>query len=147
MQPMTIPAETTVHVWTRLIRAQKAAVAQVEAALKCSAMPPLIWYDALLALDRAGAEGLRPFELESALLLPQYGVSRLVDKLVSEGHLQRISCPVDGRGHRLVITPSGVALRQRMWTVYGPAIDAAIGQKLSDEEAQLLASLLPKLVP
>jgi DNA-binding MarR family transcriptional regulator len=142
---MSAPSETTVHVWTRLIRAHKAAMAHVESALKRSKMPPLIWYDALLVLERAGADGLRPYEMEDALLLPQYGVSRLVERLAKEGYLQRINCEDDGRGQSLVITPTGLDLRQKMWTVYGPAIEDAVGKKLTAEDAQLLANLLPKL--
>lgn len=144
-EPMSSPSETTVQVWIRLIRAHKAAMAHVESALKRDKMPPLIWYDALLALERAGADGLRPYELEGSLLLPQYGVSRLVERLAKEGHLQRVSCEDDGRGQSLVITPSGQNLRQQMWTVYGPAINEAVGNKLSSEDASRLSKLLPNL--
>lgn len=144
-ETMTLPSETTVQVWTRLIRAHKAAMAHVESALKRNKMPPLIWYDALLALERAGPDGLRPYELEGSLLLPQYGVSRLVERLAKEGHLQRVSCEDDGRGQSLVITPSGLELRQQMWTVYGPAIEEAVGGKLTSADASRLSELLPIL--
>ena len=45
--------------------------------------PPLAWYDALLEIEKAGPDGLRPFELRKLLLLPQYGTSRLLDRMVT----------------------------------------------------------------
>ena len=51
------------------------AIEAVEARLKAADLPPLGWYDVLLELEKAGEAGLRPFELQARLLLPQYGVS------------------------------------------------------------------------
>jgi DNA-binding MarR family transcriptional regulator len=142
----TMPSDTVVRAWARLLRAQQAAMSQVESALKAAKMPPLAWYDALLELERAGEKGLRPFELEREMLLPQYSLSRLVDRIESKGCLVRRSCGEDGRGHRIVITKSGRELRSRMWPVYAAAIGTSVGACLSDEEAASLDKLLSKLL-
>lgn len=143
---MSVPSKQTTQTWTRLIRAQHAALTVAENALKQDGLPPLIWYDVLLELERADKSGLRPFELERELLLPQYGVSRLVEKIEKQGYLQRDTCQDDKRGQRLVITNTGKKLRRRMWTVYGPAIEDAVGQKLTPSEAKQLSELLVKLI-
>ena len=143
---MTEPSDSTVKTWARLLRAHRAALTSVEGALKVAGLPPLTWYDLLLELERAGEGGLRPFELERELLLPQYGVSRLIDRLEKAGHLERKACEDDGRGQRLVITESGRKLRREMWPVYGQAIEGAVGRRLTRAEARSLSGLLAKLV-
>ena len=139
------PSQTTVRAWTQLLQAHKVASSDVEGRLKAAGLPPLAWYDVLLELDRVGEHGLRPFELERVLLLPQYGLSRLLDRIAAAGHLERRPCPSDGRGQTLVITESGKDLRRRMWPVYGEAIEAAVGSKLAETEASDLSALLRKL--
>ncbi len=63
------------------MRPQQAVLAAVEADLKAAGFPPLGWYDVLLELSRAADGGLRPFALEQELLLAQYNLSRLLDRL------------------------------------------------------------------
>ncbi len=139
------PDPETVDAWTSLLRAHNAALGRIEAALKRAGLPPLAWYDVLWELEQAGDGGLRPFELERRLLLPQYGLSRLTDRIAREGCLEKRPCAEDGRGQVLALTPSGRALRRDMWKVYGPAIEDAVGRRLPAGEAARLAALLSRL--
>ncbi len=140
------PSKTVIRAWARLLRAQQSALAKVERALKDAGLPPLAWYDVLLELDRAGEKGLRPFELERELLLPQYGLSRLLDRIEASGFVARHPCEEDGRGHVVVITKSGKTLRRRIWPVYATSLQSAIGANLTDDEATLLGDLLGHLL-
>jgi DNA-binding MarR family transcriptional regulator len=140
------PSETVIRAWARLVRAQQVAMTTIETALKAARLPPLSWYDALLELERAGEEGLRPFELEREMLLPQYSLSRLVDRIERDGYLARSPCADDGRGQVIVITKAGRDLRRRMWPIYAAAIQQAIGAHISDDEAAVLDKLLGKLL-
>jgi len=135
-----------VKTWISLTRAQQLAMTDIERALKEADLPPLAWYDALLELERAGEEGLRPYELERRMLLAQYNLSRLIARLSRAGYVARKACADDGRGQVLVITAPGRAMRRRMWTVYGPAIQTALGDCLSDSEIKRLAALLSTLI-
>lgn len=140
------PEEAVVSAWTRLTRAQQQAQAAIETALKAAALPPLAWYDVLLETERAGKQGLRPFELERAMLLAQYNLSRLIDRIEAAGYVERRPCEDDARGHRVVITETGRALRRRMWPVYARAIEAAVGRRLSAQQARTLGDLLGHLI-
>ena len=142
--PERLPSEAVIRAWARLIRAQQAVLAAVETELKAAGFPPLAWYDVLLELSRA-QEGLRPFALEQELLLAQYNLSRLLDRLERAGYLERRACPEDGRGQIVIITASGRALVKRMWPTYRAAIARHVGTKLSEDEAARLATLLGKL--
>jgi DNA-binding MarR family transcriptional regulator len=143
--PERPPSDAVIRAWARLIRAQQAVLAAVEAELKAAGFPPLAWYDALLELSRVSDAGLRPFALEQQLLLAQYNLSRLLDRLEKAGYVERRTCPEDGRGQIVAITSAGRALVKRMWPTYRAAIARHVGAKLSEEETTRLASLLAKL--
>jgi DNA-binding MarR family transcriptional regulator len=139
-------SNTTVRAWARLVKAHRVALASIEKALKAADLPPLGWYDALLELERAGSDGLRPFELEREMLLAQSNLSRLVDRIEKVGYIERRACEDDGRGQVLAITRAGKELRRRMWVVYRVAIQAAFGNHLSDKETRTLDALLGRLI-
>jgi DNA-binding MarR family transcriptional regulator len=140
------PRGAVVRTWARLMKAQKIALAAIEQALKSAKLPPLAWYDALLELERAGDQGLRPFELEPEMLLAQYNLSRLIDRIEEAGYAERRACADDGRGQVIVITAAGRQMRRRMWGVYGLAIQRAMGDHLSVKEVEALGALLGTLI-
>ena len=138
------PSQAAIQAWARLERAHRAALATVEARLKAAGLPDLAWYDVLLELERADG-GLRPFELQKAMLFAQYNLSRLIDRMATAGYVARAASEEDGRGHVLRITRSGRAIRRRIWPVYAAAIEEAVGSRLSDAEARTLVDLLSRL--
>jgi DNA-binding MarR family transcriptional regulator len=139
------PSEIVIRAWVRLARAQQIALATIEAALKKADLPPLVWYDVLLEVERAKQKGIRPFELERAMLLAQYNLSRLLDRIERAGYIERTASPDDGRGQVIQITELGESVRRRMWPVYAGAIEQALGKKLSADEALALADLVGRL--
>lgn len=132
-----------VRAWVALLRAQATALGAVQAELKAAGFPPLEWYDVMWELERGGP--LRPREVQARLLLAQYNLSRLIDRMGREGLLERRPCPEDRRGQLVMITQAGKVLRARMWPVYRGAIDRAVGCRLEAEEATNLARLLGHL--
>ena len=48
------PSEAVIRVWARLMKAQRLTLASVERELKAAGLPPLVWYDVLLEVERAG---------------------------------------------------------------------------------------------
>ena len=74
------------------------------------------------------------------MLLAQYNLSRLIDRMEKAGYVERRPLMEDRRGQDIVITSAGKNLRRRMWAVYGPAIQAAIGDHLSPKQIEKLAA-------
>jgi DNA-binding MarR family transcriptional regulator len=138
------PIDAAVRAWARLTKAQQKAQASIEKALKKANLPPLAWYDVLLELERGGGS-LRPFELEREMLLAQYNLSRLLDRLEKAGFVERRAYAKDRRGHVVAITTAGKTMRRRMWSIYGPAIQAAVGTHLSAKQIDSLNALLGAL--
>jgi DNA-binding MarR family transcriptional regulator len=147
MRVEDLPKDPTVAAWVAILRAGHGVVAAVAADGKAAGFPPLEWYDVLWELERSPKPGLRPFELEEGLLLAQYNLSRLVDRMCAAGYVEKRPCETDARGQILVITDKGRALRKRMWPTYFAAIQRHIGSYLSDEEARVLCGLLVRLMP
>jgi DNA-binding MarR family transcriptional regulator len=139
------PSTNTTAAWTSLIRAQHALMDAIEGELKDAGFPPLSWYDVLLELSRAPRGSLRPVELEKRMLLPQYGLSRLIDRMVEAELAVRTQCPVDKRGNFVGITDIGRDVQKKMGHAYSAAIERHVGSKLTDVEAQKLAQLLERL--
>lgn len=140
------PSQAVIRAWTQLVRAQRVALAGVEADLKAAGFPPLGWYDVLLELSRAPDHGLRPFELEGCLLLAQYNLSRLLERMEAADYVGRRPCAEDGRGHLVVIADRGRQALKRMWPAYRAAIARHVGAKLGEDDAARLAALLGKLI-
>ena len=63
-------------------------------------------YDVLYTLSKS-REPLRIGELHRHVLLSQPALSRMVDRLVERGLIERCPDPADGRGVRLSVTDAG----------------------------------------
>jgi DNA-binding MarR family transcriptional regulator len=137
MQP-ALPSESVVRAWVRLIKAQRRTLRLIEADIKAAGFPALAWYDILLELKRAGGS-LRPQEMEDKLLLAQHNVSRMIDRLADAGLVERRPLADDARGQVVALTAAGQDLQQRMWPVYGAAIQKHIGARIGrDRQADAL---------
>jgi DNA-binding MarR family transcriptional regulator len=142
---MQRPTDVTVKAWAALVLAQRAAMGGIETDLKNAGLPPLSWYDVLYSLRRARGGRLSPRDLENAMLLEQYNLSRLLDRMEVDGVLRRVPYPGDRRRQLIEITTQGRALQKRMWPVYASAIERHVGCKITENEAEALADTLAKL--
>jgi DNA-binding MarR family transcriptional regulator len=143
---MQEPSAAVIKAWGRLIRAERTVVGRIEAELKGAGFPSLHWYDVLLELKRGPDGRLSPRQIEEAVLFEQYNLSRLIDRMEVEGLVRRIPFPGDKRRQLVEITGAGRALQERMWTVYGAAINRFFGERLGEKEAGQLSALLLKLL-
>lgn len=95
--------------WRSFLRAHAALTRRLERDLAAAGGISLSDYDVLLNLAGAPPEGLRPSDLAERVLLTRSGLTRLVDRLVALGHVERRACPTDRRGQLLVLTERGRA--------------------------------------
>lgn len=136
-----------IALWARFVRVSQAVLAGVEGDLKAAGFPPLVWYDALLELRRVEPDGLRPYELEREMLLAQYNVSRLVERLVRAGYVRKEPSREDARGQLVFTTEKGMALLDAMWPAYRNAIQSRFVARLAPAEAEALSGILERLRP
>jgi len=78
-------------------------------------------------------------------LLNKHNLSRLLDRLQSQGLLERNACEEDGRGNRVRITPEGENILKNMWPVYRFTIQENFGDKLNQKELEQLIQTLSRI--
>ena len=66
-------------------------------------------YDALLTIARSPGRRIRMGLLADEVILSKSGVTRLIDRLVSDGLVERGVCLSDARGAEAVLTEAGLA--------------------------------------
>jgi DNA-binding MarR family transcriptional regulator len=134
------------HAWSLFLTAHAVLAERVEAQLAQAQLPPLAWYDALWALERAPEGQLRMHELAHSMVISRSNLTRLLDKLEEVGLAQRERSSHDRRGAHAVITVEGRKLRKQMWMVYGKAIAMHFNQHLSAHEQKVIAQVMLKLI-
>lgn len=104
--PGPIAADPRLLPWLVFIQAHSAVTRAIEAELQATDGISLADFDALIQLALAGGQ-LRMSELADRVLLSRSGVSRLVDRLVTEGLVERRACPTDARVSWATLTDQG----------------------------------------
>ena len=66
-------------------------------------------YDALLTIAQAPERRIRMRQLADEVILSKSGVTRLIDRLVDDGLVERSACLADARGAEAVLTDRGLA--------------------------------------
>jgi DNA-binding MarR family transcriptional regulator len=100
----------------------------------------------LLRLDMDGGH-LRMSELADMVFLSPSGVSRLVDRLVADGLLERRACDSDGRAVHAAITDQGRALLLQAEPTYTAALRRLFVGQFTQAEYAELGALLLRLAP
>jgi DNA-binding MarR family transcriptional regulator len=93
--------------WSTFLRAHAKVVRALESELQAEQDLALTDYDVLIQLSAADDRRLRMSDLADRLLLSRSGATRLVDRLVADGLVERIVCDSDRRGQWASLTDAG----------------------------------------
>lgn len=141
---MTGPDPERLAVWRDFLQAHARLLDVLGSELEERCGLPLTWYDVLLNLHQAGG-ALRMHDLASAVLLSRSGLTRLVDRMVAAGLVERKACAEDRRGLLAVVTPAGVAALRAAAPVHLAGIEEHFARHLDEAEVAALATALPKI--
>jgi DNA-binding MarR family transcriptional regulator len=133
-----------IEAWGRLLLAHKVLIERIQKALAAAGLPPLEWYDVLLALALRDERRMRLHQLGDWVALSRSNLTRLCDRLEKAGAIERVRSPEDGRGQFAQMTPAGAALLKKMWPVYRRSIESHFARHYSGREAAGLAELLKR---
>jgi DNA-binding MarR family transcriptional regulator len=106
---------------------------------------PLSWYDAMVRLRRTPEGFLTMTQLGAEVSLTSGGITRLVDRLVEAGYVERQNCPTDRRSVFVSLTPLGVAKVEAATAAHLVGLDRHLLAPLDDDERTALAVALRKL--
>src|SRR5882724_6484785 len=125
---------------TRLKRLGERLQAQTQVLLELAEVDlPASHFPILAALDRLGAMNVG--ELTEAVGMSQPGVTRLLDKLETEGLVRSTQSAGDRRVRTIALTKSGRQLISRSQRTVWPMIEAAVADACAGPAQPLLAAL------
>jgi DNA-binding MarR family transcriptional regulator len=101
-------------------------------------------YDVLYTLSKCD-EPIRLSDLNRNVLLSQPALSRMVDRLVERGLVQRTPDPADGRSVRLSLTSIGRERQRVTGGRHAIGVARTVGHALSEDELRELERLCGKL--
>lgn len=133
-----------VSAWEALFRAQVGVMRQLGTEFPCHDIS-FNEYDVLYTLARARGQRLRLRDLNRNVLLTQPSVSRLIDRIVARGLVEKLPDASDARGTIIHLTDAGREVFRAVGRVHAESIDRLVGTALDENELHQLIELTSKL--
>jgi DNA-binding MarR family transcriptional regulator len=107
LAPRPAPDDPRLGAWRSFIHAHARLLRRLDEELQDAHGLSLAEYDALMQLVNAPDRRLRMSVLAERVLLSRSGITRLVDRLVAAGFVERSACASDARGAEAALTAKG----------------------------------------
>ena len=120
-------SDLEIGAWRAFLRAGTTSAVALEAALAETGVSHSE-YDVLVNVATGPKDGLRPTELAERVLITKSGLTRLLDRMVERGYIERRACASDRRGQLVVLTSDG----RRAFRRAAPNVVRAIGTIFGD---------------
>ncbi|MFL5873429.1 MAG: MarR family winged helix-turn-helix transcriptional regulator [Solirubrobacterales bacterium] len=131
--------------WIAIAQTHAAVTGRLQEALTAAELPPLPWFEVLATLDRAPEQRLKMGDLAEALVITRGGLTKLVDRLIKAGLLERTFCETDRRVSYATLLPAGVELLGEMRPIVRAELASAFSANLSVEQADQLRTMLEQV--
>lgn len=131
--------------WIAMTRTHAAVSGRLQEALTAAGLPPLSWFEVLATLDRAPEQQMKMGELAEALVITRGGLTKLVDRLIKAGLLERALCETDRRVSYAALLPAGAELLGEMRPVVREEFEAAFSANLTATEAKELQATMERI--
>jgi DNA-binding MarR family transcriptional regulator len=102
------PNDPRLGAWRAFLLAHARLSRRLDEELRAEHGLTLPEYDALLQIAQAPDRRLRMSQLADLVVLSRSGVTRLIDRLVADGLVERSQCLSDARGAEAVLTRAGL---------------------------------------
>ena len=99
--------------WGALTRTHAAITERLQEALAQGDFPPLPWYEVLATVAEAPEQRMKMGDLAEALVITRGGLTKLVDRLIKAGLLERTFCETDRRVSYATLLPAGADAARR----------------------------------
>ncbi len=133
---------TELRAWQALLHAHDQVTRKLDAELRDEHGLSLVSYDVLLRLARAPGRALRMTELAGKVLMSPSGLTRVVDRLVAAGLVQRDRFEGDARGMLARLTEPGRQVLRRAARTHLRGIREHFTGPLSPAQLRNVASAL-----
>lgn len=109
MPKVTAADEALITTFGRLVEAYSTLDQQLGRSLEERAGIPHTWFEVLLRISRADAGRISMGALAQQVALTTGGITRLLDRMIAAGLVQRVPCPTDRRVQFAALTTQGRA--------------------------------------
>jgi DNA-binding MarR family transcriptional regulator len=131
--------------WGALTRTHAAVTGRIQEALAQADFPPLPWYEVLEAVAESPERRMRMGDLAEALVITRGGLTKLVDRLIRAGLLERTFCESDRRVSYATLLPAGAELLEEMRPLVVGELEAAFSANITVRQAQQLRETLDRV--
>ena len=138
--------ERELGAWAGLMRTHAALTRALDADLETAHGLPLTSFEVLMHLADEDGQRLRMSDLADRVLLSRSGLTRLVDRLESQGLLERATCKSDARGSYAVLTAAGAERLRAARATHRAGVRERFLTRLTEEEQDLLAGVFERLI-
>jgi DNA-binding MarR family transcriptional regulator len=128
--------------WRSLAQTHAAVSGRLQEALAAAELPPLAWFEMLAAIAASEQERMKMGDLAEALVITRGGLTKLVDRLVKAGLIERTFCDTDRRVSYATLLPAGNDLLEEMVPVVSGELNLAFAARLSERQADELRTTL-----
>lgn len=134
--------KTSLKLWLQLAKTSAALQAQVNVRFRARHNQSLARFDVLSQLARAPGQSLNVGALSQALIASPGNISRLLDRMQSDGLIKRQASAVDRRSIAVKITPKGSALFDEMAEDHANWINALLSGQSETQQQNLHSALV-----
>lgn len=131
-----------IHTWQTFQAAANMLFNELDRRLQNDAGISLADYGLLARLGEVDEWGLRMSDLAESTAFSRSRISHAIDRLESQGWVERRSCPTDRRGSYSVLTPKGQTKLQEAEPIHTEVIKRHLLGPLSDQEVDTLQMAL-----
>lgn len=131
--------------WHAFIRAHARVVRLLESELESEQGLSLPAYEVLAHLSEAPERRLRMSDLAAVSVLTPSGLTRVVDRLVREGYVERQRCASDARVVYAAVTEAGVARVEQAYPTHLHGVRQHLVDRLSPAQLAAIRDALEPL--
>lgn len=128
--------------WRALAQTHAAVSGRLQEALASAELPPLAWFEMLAAIAATEGQRMRMGDLAEALVITRGGLTKLVDRLVKAGLIERTFCETDRRVSYATLLPAGAELLGEMVPVVSAELEMTFAARLTERQAEDLRTTL-----
>ena len=134
------------HLMGLIVRSHRLLTDRLGRQLEEEAGIPLVFFDVLINIGAAPEGRMTMSRLSTDIALTTGGVTRLVDRMVEAGLVERQACPSDRRVIHVILTPEGRDTLNRAIATHIEGIDRHLIAHLDDKDRAALATALTKIL-
>lgn len=128
-----------------LVEANRRLARTMESSLRSNHALTLVDFEALVRLGRSENYQMSMSELAGQMVLTSGGITRLIDRLVNEGFVERVSCPSDRRVQWARLTTDGERTVVAALETHLEDLDEHFFSAMSPQESQTMIAVLERL--